>query len=1066
MDFDWTVHLQRVWTDSPYDSPEIHTKLRDQFAQKLDELKARDVMEPPLGWIVVGPAGSGKTHWLSVCRQQAVARGMGFVLVDLTDVREFWQTVLQGYLDSLQQVYNGGKFQQQVLMERFLGTLPLNRSVDATLEAFRKIPAAVMAENISRVIKVIHQRYPNQGLKYGDVIRALLATSSGDPDVASAGLSWLNANPVDDAARKQLGFMSGQEQPRKIVQALSWLMSLCAPTVLAFDQLDPIVSYLNLARQSPENDPSPEIMAAKSIFESLSGGLGAIRDCTFRTLSIAVCLDATWNALSTQTLAANLDRYEPSRNLSLVQTGSEAESIAWPRLQAAYDRMGFKPPYRTWPFKPSAFEAIKGLSPRQVLKCCEQHRQVCLSNGVVTELSEFKTSQGSVTVPVAADCELDKLFAMYKQQANPTSMLEEGKEDERLAPVLGDVCRAFLRELTLPEEVDAVVDEFPGGKTTKPLHARIRLIDHTANDREDHFCLRALQRTNAAAFQTRLKGVMTGAGIDEKIQFRRAIVLHTKQFPGGKITNDLIAQYQKQGGIWHDPKEEELRSLHAISTLVKSNPKGLDEWLKQRRPTSELPIFRALAPRLCKSPPEFGTGKTPSITPPSGGGSSAIIGPKPPVAPPSPVIPAISSTVFPIGHRNVGGAKTPVTMKLSLLEKHTVVLAGAGSGKTVLLKRIIEEAALRGTPSIVIDCANDLAALADVRTAVPSEWQEGDGELAKKYHAETEVLLWTPGRENGNPLVFEPVPDLSAVADDADELNAAIDMVRGSIGSIVAPGRGAAAQNKLGILTTALKFLAKSGKCSLTLLIELLSELPDEAGPGIKNQQKTARDMADSLKIQLHMNPLLSGTGAGLDPAILFGDDQPGNKKTRVSVISFIGLPGLESQQHFLNQLAMTLFAWIKRNPKPPERELRGLLVIDEAKDFIPSVKSTPCKVSLQRLAAQARKYHMGVVFATQNPKEIENTIIGNCSTQFYGKANAPNSQKVIKEQIEERGGNATDIASLQKGSFYFCNAEADIAKPVKLQVPLCLSNHIALDQGQIVERAVKSRETLKAKKS
>jgi DNA helicase HerA-like ATPase len=52
-----------------------------------------------------------------------------------------------------------------------------------------------------------------------------------------------------------------------------------------------------------------------------------------------------------------------------------------------------------------------------------------------------------------------------------------------------------------------------------------------------------------------------------------------------------------------------------------------------------------------------------------------------------------------------------IQIELLSLTKHTVILAGSGSGKTVLIKRLIEEAALAGIPAIVIDAANDLARL-------------------------------------------------------------------------------------------------------------------------------------------------------------------------------------------------------------------------------------------------------------------------------------------------------------------------------------------------------------------
>ena len=43
-----------------------------------------------------------------------------------------------------------------------------------------------------------------------------------------------------------------QEQPSKIVEALSWFMSLSGPMVLAFDQLDPIVTQLHYRKQGDQ----------------------------------------------------------------------------------------------------------------------------------------------------------------------------------------------------------------------------------------------------------------------------------------------------------------------------------------------------------------------------------------------------------------------------------------------------------------------------------------------------------------------------------------------------------------------------------------------------------------------------------------------------------------------------------------------------------------------------------------------------------------------------------------------------------------------------------------------
>ena len=371
------------------------------------------------------------------------------------------------------------------------------------------------------------------------------------------------------------------------------------------------------------------------------------------------------------------------------------------------------------------------------------------------------------------------------------------------------------------------------------------------------------------------------------------------------------------------------------------------------------------------------------------------------------------------------------------------------------MRRLVEEVALCGVPAIVVDCANDLATFDERWPTVPEHWLPDDAERADQFFCESEMVVWTPGRDDGNPLTLQPIPDLAAVADDTQELTSAVAMVSDSLREIVAPGNSLAATNKHGILVASLKYFAHSGGGNLDRYIDLLDDLPVEAGLGVNAERKLAKEIADRLKVEKATNPLLRTGGAELDPAVLFGDDLP-RSRTRISVINFTGLPNIEQQRRFLNQLAMQLFSWIKRHPHPPKRPLRGLLVIDEARDFVPSQKASVCKDSLIQLTAQARKYHLGLVFATQNPKDIDNKIIGNCSTHVYGKANAPASIDVIREQMQLKGGGGDDISRLQAGQFYVYNADLKMKAPVKISVPLCLSLAPAspLEQSVILSKA------------
>ena len=50
--------------------------------------------------------------------------------------------------------------------------------------------------------------------------------------------------------------------------------------------------------------------------------------------------------------------------------------------------------------------------------------------------------------------------------------------------------------------------------------------------------------------------------------------------------------------------------------------------------------------------------------------------------------------------------------------------------------------------------------------------------------------------------------------------------------------------------------------------------------------------------------------------------------------------------------------------------------MLDEAQNFAPSQTATACKASTLSLAAQARKYGLGMIFATQLPKGIDHAIV------------------------------------------------------------------------------------------
>ena len=525
IDFDWATRLSDVWDDPAWDVPGLHEALRAEFSAKLDAMRAQAHAASPLGWFVVGGGGTGKTHLLGAFRRKAARRASAFVLVDMTDVRDFWETVLQGYLDSLQQRYDGHLFQHQCILRNLIGRMGPSRPAADILAILAKSRSVELLKHIQKVLDVLSRSYPKEILKHQNVVRALVCLNSDNFTIASLGMTWLQGQEVEASDKQAYGFTVAREQPRRIIEALSWLMSLSGPTVLAFDQLDPIVTehhFRQLARKSAE-----EQAAAQAIITQIGGGLGALREVTCNTLVVISCVETTWNILGESTLKNFLDRYEAPRRLGAVRREAISEAIVRNRLAVAFAKHEFRPPHDTWPFRREAFAGLANSSPREVLQKCAGHVRQCFTSGSIAILDSFVESAGTVPAPNGVLAEvppafvaLDARFEALRKATDPAFLLEEKMEAQRLAPLLQAALQCLTHEGERPPNVDAVVDtQFTGGATTSPLHARLRLIFHDERGREEHFCMRALLYSHAIAFQAQAQGGdMTQSGIDRGLE--------------------------------------------------------------------------------------------------------------------------------------------------------------------------------------------------------------------------------------------------------------------------------------------------------------------------------------------------------------------------------------------------------------------------------------------------------------------------------------------------------------------------------------------------------------------
>jgi hypothetical protein len=399
------------------------------------------------------------------------------------------------------------------------------------------------------------------------------------------------------------------------------------------------------------------------------------------------------------------------------------------RLAPSYAECNFAPPYSTWPFAARSFATTTGFTPRQLLKACEDHRQLCLAQGKVFELQSFQ--ELPPTPLQSSDTHaFERLYEMAQRDADLAKVLVPHEEDRPLGDLLTSALALFVMQTTLPDDVDLTVDAETSRRP--PLHSRLTFTYHREDDRERHYCFRALSPANAIAFQARLKAAMTASGVDRALKFRHLFILRRGPIPGGAKTAQLVEAFQTAGGMIIAPHDEDLRALIALRNMLDEKHDGFLAWLKTRRPLCDLALFQAAG--LCGQT-HFDTADEREIVPVQKGDLSAVpkilpegtksapganqgvplpkeVRPSGAKAPKASANDASVERFIPIGRRlEGGGVGQPESIAADLLPRHTAILAGSGSGKTVLLRRIIEEAALIRIPAIVLDTNNDLVLL-------------------------------------------------------------------------------------------------------------------------------------------------------------------------------------------------------------------------------------------------------------------------------------------------------------------------------------------------------------------
>ena len=377
------------------------------------------------------------------------------------------------------------------------------------------------------------------------------------------------------------------------------------------------------------------------------------------------------------------------------------------------------------------------------------------------------------------------------------------------------------------------------------------------------------------------------------------------------------------------------------------------------------------------------------------------------------------------------------------LTTHAMIVGMTGSGKTGLALALLEEAAIDGIPSILIDPKGDLGNLllqfpdlapsnfrpwideseAARKGMTPDEfaaktardWKSGlaawgqDGERIRRLKNSVNMAVYTPGNAAGRPLqilrtLAAPSP---AVAQDSaalrDRIISAVSGLLGLLGIAADPLQSPEHILLSNILDRAWR---NARDMDLPQLIAEVQKPPfDKIGVFDLDSFYPAKDR---MRLAMTLNNLLASPGFSAwmegEPLDIQRLLYTPEGKPRASVLYIAHLSDAE-RMFFVTILLNEMLAWMRA--QPGTGSLRALLYMDEIFGYFPPSANPPSKLPMLTLLKQARAFGLGVALSTQNPVDLDYKGLSNCGTWFIGRLQTERDKLRVIEGLEGAAATA-----------------------------------------------------------
>jgi DNA helicase HerA-like ATPase len=357
------------------------------------------------------------------------------------------------------------------------------------------------------------------------------------------------------------------------------------------------------------------------------------------------------------------------------------------------------------------------------------------------------------------------------------------------------------------------------------------------------------------------------------------------------------------------------------------------------------------------------------------------------------------------GHRrlSIGHLRSRETFKVyvdghSIVARHLGVLAATGAGKTVAVRKIVEELIQKNYPILIFDPHSDYIGLKDVfdRKVVvyyPMIY------LSQEH--DSEVIAYIAGLSGETPSA--PQENL---------IKGLLDLYRSGqsfIDRVIRPH----AQREYNLNLETHHFYA---------LLELLTTLQtlsegDEWRSSVLPEMKRVSGRVDQ-NLNTSGNPVsrmlykAADAYRSMKSANRFGrtDQIPVPKPSEIGKLVESGKTSILNLEGYTDEIRQSIIASLVKkllDLRVESKIKRFLTVIEESHTVIPAAsegKVVPSLPVLKQVATEGRKYGMGLILISQRPSRVDSTILSQCNSFLILKIINPADQAYVRQVIESIG--------------------------------------------------------------